>query len=84
MKGNRGSGLRLIIPPGAVDSPVRVTCRYYRRASTNAAKLYFVINDAANNRTPHTGNTKGGSITVPLTSCFGLVCFANKNNNCLL
>jgi hypothetical protein len=80
MKGNRGSGLRLIIPPGAVDSPVRVTCRYYRRASTNAAKLYFVIKDAANNRTPHTGNTKGGSITVPLTSCltgFGLVCFAN-------
>ena len=32
MKGNRGSGLRLIIPPGAVDSPVRVTCRYVRRA----------------------------------------------------
>ena len=32
MKGNRGSGLRLIIPPGAVDQPVRVTCRYVRRA----------------------------------------------------
>ena len=32
MKGNRGSGLRLIIPSGAVDSPVRVTCRYVRRA----------------------------------------------------
>ena len=32
MKGNRGSGLRLIIPAGAVDSPVRVTCRYVRRA----------------------------------------------------
>jgi hypothetical protein len=30
------------------------------------------------------GNTKGGSITAPLTSCltgFGLVCFANKNKN---
>jgi hypothetical protein len=31
------------------------------------------------------GNTKGGSITVPLTSClYGLVCFANKNKNCQL
>jgi hypothetical protein len=33
------------------------------------------------------GNTKGGSITVLLTSCltgFGLVCFANKNKNCHL
>ncbi len=33
------------------------------------------------------GNTKGGSITVPLTSCFdcfGLVCFENKNKNCQL
>jgi len=33
------------------------------------------------------GNTKGGSITVPLTSCltgFGLVCFTNKNKNCQL
>jgi hypothetical protein len=35
------------------------------------------------------GNTKEGSITVPLTSCltgleFGLVCFANKNKNCQL
>jgi len=31
-------------------------------------------------------NTKGGSFTVPLTSCdwFGLVCFANKNKNCQL
>jgi len=30
------------------------------------------------------GNTKGGSITVPLTSCLtglDLVCFANKNKN---
>jgi hypothetical protein len=31
-----------------------------------------------------TGNTKGESNTVPLTSCFGLVSFANKNKNCLL
>jgi hypothetical protein len=33
------------------------------------------------------GNTKGGRITVPLTSCLtglDLVCFANKNKNCLL
>jgi len=30
MKGNRGSGMRLIIPPGAVDHPTRVTCRYLR------------------------------------------------------
>ncbi len=32
------------------------------------------------------GNTKGGSITVPLTSCLtGLdKCFANKNKNCQL
>jgi hypothetical protein len=33
------------------------------------------------------GNTKGGSITVPLTSCLtglALVCFANKNKNCQL
>jgi hypothetical protein len=32
-------------------------------------------------------NTKGGSITVPLTSCldwFGLVYFGNKNKNCQL
>jgi len=34
-----------------------------------------------------TGNTKGGGITVPLTSCLtkiGLVCFENKNKNCQL
>jgi hypothetical protein len=30
------------------------------------------------------GNTIGGSLTVPLTSCFGLVCFANKSKNCQL
>jgi hypothetical protein len=32
------------------------------------------------------GNTKGGSITVPLTlfDWFGVVCFANKNKNCQL
>jgi len=33
------------------------------------------------------GNTKGGRITVPLTSFFdwfGLVCFANKNKFCQL
>ncbi len=31
------------------------------------------------------GNTKGGSITVPLTSCLtGLDCFVNKNKNCQL
>lgn len=28
MTGSRGSGLRLMIPQGAVESPVRVTCRY--------------------------------------------------------
>jgi len=34
---------------------------------------------------PSSGNTKRGSITVPLTSCLtGLVCFANKNENCML
>ncbi|XP_040583620.1 ankyrin-3 isoform X3 [Lepeophtheirus salmonis] len=33
MKGCRGSGLRIIIPPGAVQSPVRVTCRYVRHAN---------------------------------------------------
>jgi hypothetical protein len=33
------------------------------------------------------GNTKGGSIIVPLTSCLtglDLVYFANKNKNCQL
>lgn len=30
MTGCRGSGLRLIIPPGAVEQPVRVTCRFIR------------------------------------------------------
>jgi hypothetical protein len=33
------------------------------------------------------GNTKGGSITVPLTSCstdLDLVCFTNKYKNCQL
>ncbi len=36
---------------------------------------------------PRPWNTKGGSITVPLTSCFdlfGLACFANKTKNCQL
>ncbi len=27
MKGTRGSGLRILIPPGAVEQPVRVTLR---------------------------------------------------------
>jgi len=34
------------------------------------------------------GNTRGGSITVPFTSCLtgpiGLACFANKNKICQL
>lgn len=30
MKGHRGSGMRLIIPKGAVEHPTRVTCRYLR------------------------------------------------------
>jgi ankyrin len=30
MKGCRGSGLRIIIPTGAVEQPVRVTCRFVR------------------------------------------------------
>ena len=30
MTGGRGSGLRLIIPQGAVEQPIRVTCRYLR------------------------------------------------------
>ncbi len=30
MTGCRGSGIRLIIPPGAVEQPVRVTCRFVR------------------------------------------------------
>lgn len=30
MTGSRGSGLRLIIPQGAVQHPTRVTCRYLR------------------------------------------------------
>jgi hypothetical protein len=47
------------------------------------------------NQSAASGNTKGGSITVPLTSCltsldhriertlwFGLVCFINKNKKC--
>ena len=30
MKGCRGSGIRLIVPPGAVDQPTRITCKFLK------------------------------------------------------
>ncbi len=33
MTGCRGSGLRVLIPPGAVEQPMRVTCRFVRQRS---------------------------------------------------
>ncbi len=42
MTGCRGSGLRLIIPPGAVEQPVRVTCRFIRSQAHQVILDFFI------------------------------------------
>ncbi len=48
MTGCRGSGIRLIIPPGAVEQPVRVTCRFVR--SHGGHQVKFALSTTVSHR----------------------------------
>ncbi len=45
MTGCRGSGIRLIIPPGAVEQPVRVTCRFVRSHGHQVLVISLYLSD---------------------------------------
>jgi hypothetical protein len=62
--------------------------RWIGTCSVGLANLGKLSHHPSKKRKKTPGNTKGGIITVLLTSCLtglvGLVCFANKNKNCKL